>query len=73
MTATDEGHIRMGTETELVDVISHHVADTGHSTRYGTISDTIITIRTSQIHHPFRETLDLALEFVQSEEARRKV
>lgn len=62
MIVIDEGHIRMGTETEMVDVISHHVTDTGHATRYGIISDTIITIRTSQIHHPFRETVRHALE-----------
>jgi len=56
----DEHHIRMGTETELVDVISHHVAETGDPTRYGTITDTDITVTTTQIQHPFREVLALA-------------
>ncbi len=56
----DEHHIRMGTETELVDVISHHVAETGDPTRYGTIANTDITVTTTQIQHPFREVLALA-------------
>jgi hypothetical protein len=56
----DEHHIRMGTETELVDVISHHVAETGDPTRYGTITKTDITVTTTQIQHPFREVLALA-------------
>ncbi|GAB4273863.1 MAG: hypothetical protein Kow0092_29210 [Deferrisomatales bacterium] len=63
MVAVDESHIRMGTETELVDVISHHVDQSGAPTRYGTIADTVITIRTTQIHHPFREVLALAGTF----------
>jgi len=60
--AMDEHHIRMGTETELVDVISHHVAETGDPTRYGTIANTDITVTTTQIQHPFREVLALALQ-----------
>ena len=56
----DKYHIRMGTETELVDVISHHVAETGDPTRYGTITNTDITVTTTQIQHPFREVLALA-------------
>jgi hypothetical protein len=60
MVAMDEEHIRLGTETELVDVISHHVGDSGHPTRYGTIADTVITVTTKQLQHPFREVLDLA-------------
>ncbi|MBE0617184.1 MAG: carbohydrate kinase family protein, partial [Proteobacteria bacterium] len=53
MIATDEEHILLGTETELVDVISHHLTASGDPTRYGTISDTVITIKTTQIQHPF--------------------
>ncbi len=60
MVAVDESHIRLGTETELVDVISHHVAESGDPTRYGTIAHTVITIHTAQIQHPFRETLEVA-------------
>jgi hypothetical protein len=60
--AVDEEHTRMGTETELADVISHHLDDSGDPTRYGTISDTLITVRTTQIQHPFREILGLALK-----------
>jgi len=63
MTAMDETHIRLGTETELVDVVSHHVAESGDPTRYGTISDTVVTITTTQIQHPFPEVLDLAQSF----------
>jgi sugar/nucleoside kinase (ribokinase family) len=59
MIATDEDHIRLGTETELLDVISHHLAASGDPTRYGTISDTVITVKTTQIQHPFREVLSL--------------
>ena len=59
MVAVDESHIRMGTETELQDVISHHIAASGDPTRYGTIADTVITILTRQIQHPFREILEL--------------
>lgn len=62
MVAIDEIHIRLGTETELVDVISHHVEDAGYPTRYGTISNTVITVTTTQIQHPFRESLYLATE-----------
>lgn len=62
MIAVDEEHQRMGTETELADVISHHVADSGDPTRYGTISNTVITVSTSQIQHSFREVLALALK-----------
>lgn len=62
MIAVDEEHMRMGTETELADVISHHVADSGDPTRYGTITNTIITVSTSQIQHGFREVLELALK-----------
>jgi hypothetical protein len=61
MIAVDETHIRLGTETELVDVISHHIAESGDPTRYGTITDTVITVTTTQIQHPFREILSLAL------------
>ncbi len=61
MVAVDEEHIRMGTETELQDVISHHIVASGDPTRYGTITDTTITILTRQIQHPFREILDLEL------------
>lgn len=57
--ATDEAHISMGTQTELYDIISHHISESGDPTRYGTISDTVITISTTQIHHPFREILGL--------------
>ncbi|MBI5017348.1 MAG: carbohydrate kinase family protein [Deltaproteobacteria bacterium] len=60
MIAMDEEHIRLGTETELVDVISHHVDDSGDPTRYGTIADTVITVTTKQLQHPFREVLDVA-------------
>jgi len=58
--AMDDHHMRMGTGTELVDVISHHIAETGDPTRYGTITDTDITVTTTQIQHPFREVLALA-------------
>ncbi|MBN2332900.1 MAG: hypothetical protein JXO49_02200 [Deltaproteobacteria bacterium] len=58
--ATDESHIRSGTATYLRDIISHHISESGDPTRYGTITDTIITIDTSQIQHPFREVLALA-------------
>lgn len=61
MIEIDENHIRMGTETEMVDVVNHHVDLAGDNTRYGTIANTLVTIRTAQIHHPFRETLKLAL------------
>lgn len=61
MIAIDENHIRMGTETEMVDVVNHHVDLAGDNTRYGTIANTLVTIRTAQIHHPFSETLKLAL------------
>ncbi|MEJ2202324.1 MAG: hypothetical protein P8X63_15095, partial [Desulfuromonadaceae bacterium] len=61
MIEVDEEHARMGTETELADVISHHLHASGDPTRYGTISDTVITVRTTQIQHPFREILQLAL------------
>ncbi|HSH69337.1 MAG TPA: hypothetical protein VK997_05425, partial [Deferrisomatales bacterium] len=61
MIAVDEDHVRMGTETELADVISHHVADSGDPTRYGTIANTVITVSTTQIQHSFREVLALAL------------
>ena len=63
MIAVDEEHARMGTGTELADVISHHLADSGDPTRYGTISDTVITVRTTQIQHPFREILELTAKF----------
>ncbi len=63
MVAMDETHIRLGTETELVDVISHHVEASGDPTRYGTISDTVVTIHTTQIHHPFREVLGMVDRF----------
>ncbi|OHB25135.1 MAG: hypothetical protein A2X84_09030 [Desulfuromonadaceae bacterium GWC2_58_13] len=69
MIAVDEEHARMGTETELADVISHHLDDSGDPTRYGTISDTVITVRTTQIQHPFREILGLALKFGESRPA----
>jgi hypothetical protein len=62
MIKVDEDHIRLGTETELVDVVSHHVSQSGDPTKYGTITDTIITIRTAQLHHPFKETLEIALQ-----------
>lgn len=61
---TDERHIMMGTETELSDIISHHLQESGDPTRYGTITDTVITINTTQVQHPFREILDLAKEIV---------
>jgi len=54
----------MGTETELRDIISHHLQESGDPTRYGTITDTIITIDTTQVHHPFREILALAKKIV---------
>lgn len=57
---TDEDHILMGTETYLRDIISHHISESGDPTRYGTITDVVITINTSQIQHPFREILALA-------------
>jgi hypothetical protein len=60
MIAMDELHVRLGTETELVDVINHHLHESGHPTRYGTISDTVITVTTTQIQHPFAEVLELA-------------
>ncbi|NOY45766.1 MAG: hypothetical protein GXP50_10015 [Deltaproteobacteria bacterium] len=69
MVAMDETHIRLGTETELQDVISHHVASTGDPTRYGTITDTVVTIQTRQLQHPFREIL--ALETGLAAKARR--
>ncbi len=62
--ATDERHIMMGTETELKDIISHHLQESGDPTRYGTITDTVITINTTQVHHPFREILALAKEII---------
>lgn len=62
MIEIDENHIRMGTETEMVDVVNHHVDLAGDDTRYGTIVNTLVTIRTAQVHHPFRETLGLAVE-----------
>ncbi len=62
--AADERHILMGTETELRDIISHHLRESGDPTRYGTITDTVITINTTQVHHPFREILELAKEIV---------
>lgn len=61
MIAVDEGHVRMGTETELTDRISHSVRESGDPTRYGTISDTVVTVHTTQIQHPFREVLGLAV------------
>ena len=61
---TDERHIMMGTETELRDIISHHLQESGDPTRYGTITDTVITINTAQVHHPFREILALAKKIV---------
>jgi len=64
MIATDERHIMMGTETELRDIISHHLQESGDPTRYGTITDTVITINTTQVHHPFREILTLAKKIV---------
>ncbi|MCD6429685.1 MAG: hypothetical protein J7L57_00490 [Deltaproteobacteria bacterium] len=64
LVATDERHIMMGTETELHDIISHHLQESGDPTRYGTITDTIITINTTQVHHPFREILKLAQKIV---------
>ncbi len=70
MMALDEEHIRMGTETEMVDVISHHVDQSGDATRYGTISETVVTIRTAQIHHPFREALEVAMKMAGSGRSR---
>ncbi len=70
LVATDERHIMMGTETELRDIISHHLQESGDPTRYGTITDTIITINTTQIHHPFREILKLAQKIVADKKAR---
>ncbi len=67
---TDERHIMMGTETELRDIISHHLQESGDPTRYGTITDTIITINTTQIHHPFREIFKLAQKIVTEKKAR---
>lgn len=64
LVATDERHILMGTETELRDIISHHLQESGDPTRYGTITDTIITINTTQVHHPFLEILKLAADIV---------
>ncbi len=64
LVTTDERHIMMGTETELRDIISHHLQESGDPTRYGTITDTIITINTTQVHHPFREILKLAQKIV---------
>ncbi len=61
---TDEDHILMGTETYLRDIISHHISESGDPTRYGTITDVVITINTSQIQHPFREILALAEKVV---------
>jgi hypothetical protein len=69
MLAMDESHIRMGTETELADVISHHIDESGDPTRYGTISDTVITINTTQIQHPFQEVLELERRFSGKREA----
>jgi hypothetical protein len=66
----DERHILMGTETELRDIISHHLSESGDPTRYGTITDTIITINTTQVHHPFREILDLARKIVARKKAK---
>ncbi len=68
--ATDEHHIMLGTETELKDIISHHLQESGDPTRYGTITDTIITINTTQIHHPFREILALAKKIVAAKKER---
>ncbi|MBN2809868.1 MAG: hypothetical protein JXR80_10290 [Deltaproteobacteria bacterium] len=70
LVATDERHILMGTETELRDIISHHLQESGDPTRYGTITDTIITINTTQIHHPFREILKLAQKIVAAKKAK---
>ena len=67
---TDERHIMMGTETELRDIISHHLQESGDPTRYGTITDTIITINTTQVHHPFREILKLAQKIVAAKKAK---
>ena len=66
----DERHIMMGTETELRDIISHHLQESGDPTRYGTITDTIITINTTQVHHPFREILKLAQKIVADKKAK---
>lgn len=62
MIEVDENHIRMGTETEMVDVVNHHVDLAGDDTRYGTIVNTLVTIRTAQVHHPFSETLGMAMK-----------
>ncbi len=70
--ATDERHILMGTETELRDIISHHLSESGDPTRYGTITDTIITINTTQVHHPFREIMELAREIVARKKKKRE-
>ncbi|MBN2232871.1 MAG: hypothetical protein JW781_08650 [Deltaproteobacteria bacterium] len=59
---TDEAHILMGTETTLRDIISYHISESGDPTRYGTITDTVVTINTTQIQHPFSEILHLARE-----------
>ncbi|MBW1645486.1 MAG: hypothetical protein JRJ56_04045 [Deltaproteobacteria bacterium] len=67
---TDEDHILMGTETALRDIISHHISESGDPTRYGTITDTVITVDTAQIQHPFREILDLALAVARKKENR---
>lgn len=69
--AMDEYHIRMGTETELVDVISHQVSETGDPTRYGTITNTDITVTTTQLQHPFREVLVLAQTIAGSRSGKR--
>ncbi|MEA3333097.1 MAG: hypothetical protein U9Q58_05835, partial [Pseudomonadota bacterium] len=69
LVATDERHIMMGTETELRDIISHHIQESGDPTRYGTITDTIITINTTQVHHPFSEILKLAQKIVANKKA----
>ena len=68
--ATDERHMMMGTETELRDIISHHLQESGDPTRYGTITDTVITINTTQVHHPFREILELSKEIVAAKKER---
>ncbi len=67
---TDENHILMGTETSLRDIISHHISESGDPTRYGTITDTVITVDTAQIQHPFREVLDLAMQVARKKENR---
>ncbi len=70
--AADEHHIRLGTETELRDIISHHLSESGDPTRYGTITDTVITINTTQVHHPFREILELAQRIAAGKKVGRK-